>query len=50
MVVTEIDGAVLRRRGGGVMEVAAAYTGKRLVSYRPATTALPVQRRAWPAR
>jgi hypothetical protein len=34
MVVTEIDGAVLRRQGGGVMEakVAAAYTGKELAS------------------
>lgn len=34
MVVTEIDGAVLRHRRGGVFEakVAAAYSGKRVVS------------------
>lgn len=34
MVVTEIDGAVLRRQGGGLFEakVAAAYSGKQVVS------------------
>ncbi|MGH8936156.1 MAG: UPF0236 family transposase-like protein [Acidimicrobiia bacterium] len=34
MVVTEVDGVVLRRQGGGVMEarVGVAYTGKRAAS------------------
>ena len=34
MVVVDVDGVVLRRRGGGVMEakIAAAYTGKALAS------------------